>query len=318
MITKTIFNFCFVAIFILVAYSCSKDTDISGVNTKSINIVKNDNSELEIIFRKGDFILAFQSSGQNSINSSVKISSLNSALQTNFSINEKSNSYKLIQHKRVLSEANRLLNMVSKEEIIEISLIFEELGKSLINDSRINSSSSLFESFFFHNAIINSIKRSKINGQDCGCTPHPGYFVDKANFWCQEDYLINPKKYLEGIIKSNYKPNSTEIIVVDFLKSVENHEFISIDKLFEVIETKSAFLERIDYVYSSEMKKIARTSDDEDDDILRKPCLKGNQWGCCGNYSGCCWYKSIICLAHDYYCQTCTPRWFCLPGCVPG
>lgn len=43
---------------------------------------------------------------------------------------------------------------------------------------------------------------------------------------------------------------------------------------------------------------------------------QGGQCGCCGNYQGPCLFWSKICLIHDYQCQTCTPRWYCFPGCV--
>jgi hypothetical protein len=43
----------------------------------------------------------------------------------------------------------------------------------------------------------------------------------------------------------------------------------------------------------------------------------GSDWGCCGNYSGCCYYATVACYVHDAICTSCTPAWFCLPGCVP-
>lgn len=45
---------------------------------------------------------------------------------------------------------------------------------------------------------------------------------------------------------------------------------------------------------------------------------QGSECGCCGNYAGPCYYWSKICLAHDYACQSCTPRWACFSGCVPS
>ena len=43
----------------------------------------------------------------------------------------------------------------------------------------------------------------------------------------------------------------------------------------------------------------------------------GSSHGCCGNYSGCCYYWNWKCYVHDKICTKCTPRWFCLSGCVP-
>ncbi len=43
----------------------------------------------------------------------------------------------------------------------------------------------------------------------------------------------------------------------------------------------------------------------------------GSSHGCCGNYSGPCYYWHPICYIHDKLCAKCTPKWFCLSGCVP-
>ena len=42
---------------------------------------------------------------------------------------------------------------------------------------------------------------------------------------------------------------------------------------------------------------------------------QGGQCGCCGNYSGNCYYWSEVCLAHDMACQRCQHSW-CFSGCV--
>ena len=45
----------------------------------------------------------------------------------------------------------------------------------------------------------------------------------------------------------------------------------------------------------------------------------GSDWRCCGNYSGCCFYRDLICLVHDAGCSytQCQSRWLCFSGCVP-
>jgi len=47
------------------------------------------------------------------------------------------------------------------------------------------------------------------------------------------------------------------------------------------------------------------------------PCLntQGGDWGCCGNYSGQCWYCATACLVHDMLCTNCA-HWYCGSGCV--
>lgn len=45
---------------------------------------------------------------------------------------------------------------------------------------------------------------------------------------------------------------------------------------------------------------------------------KGSDHGCCGNYSGKCWFWHPICYIHDKMCINCKPKLFCLPACKPG
>ncbi|KAL3891377.1 hypothetical protein ACJMK2_003639 [Sinanodonta woodiana] len=44
--------------------------------------------------------------------------------------------------------------------------------------------------------------------------------------------------------------------------------------------------------------------------------LHGSEWGCCGNYDGCCEYASFICYMHDAMCQCCGSP-LCGPKCRP-
>lgn len=44
---------------------------------------------------------------------------------------------------------------------------------------------------------------------------------------------------------------------------------------------------------------------------------KGSSHGCCGNYSEPCLHFHWACYVHDKLFTRCTPRWFCLSGCVP-
>ena len=43
----------------------------------------------------------------------------------------------------------------------------------------------------------------------------------------------------------------------------------------------------------------------------------GSDWGCCGNYSGCCLAANQLCWLHDAYCTECIPKDVCLRGCIP-
>ena len=43
--------------------------------------------------------------------------------------------------------------------------------------------------------------------------------------------------------------------------------------------------------------------------------LYGTDYGCCGNYSGCCKFAHYTCYLHDIKCKCCEPKIFCGPSC---
>ena len=43
--------------------------------------------------------------------------------------------------------------------------------------------------------------------------------------------------------------------------------------------------------------------------------MYGRDYGCCGNYSGCCKFASYACYRHDIMCRCCESKILCLPGC---
>jgi len=45
--------------------------------------------------------------------------------------------------------------------------------------------------------------------------------------------------------------------------------------------------------------------------------IRGSDYGCCGNYEGCCTFASDACYTHDHQCRCCDLSWYCLSGCVP-
>ena len=45
--------------------------------------------------------------------------------------------------------------------------------------------------------------------------------------------------------------------------------------------------------------------------------IYGSDWGCCGNYRGCCKFASLACYLHDAACSPCCGGgpWLCGPYC---
>lgn len=174
--------------------------------------------------------------------------------------------------------------------------------KPFIDTVSLNASTSeSYQSIFFHMAILNTINRSLSSTNDCECTPHPGYFVDKTSFWCQEDYLYNVED-LQDYFNANLDKATTlgGTPVIEYVNSLYTNNIKDVVSFKEIY-----FLTHLKEQFNNGLKTIVC------------PDGSGSGLGCCGNYAGCCWYWSLDCLRHDMACINCD-HWYCLPGCKPG
>ncbi len=75
-----------------------------------------------------------------------------------------------------------------------------------------------------------------------------------------------------------------------------------------------------DYAGAAALRDIIHPRDSEPNDpqFLTYPCAgaRGSTLGCCGNYSGPCWYCNTTCLVHDILCLRCD-HWYCGWQCQP-
>ena len=313
--TKKLSHILLLATFVLLI-NCEQDK--VEIKKDTINILSNTSSKFEATSKSNseNYSFSFTSILQNGKTVSVlKIfdsSNPEKQLEINNITNEAIPAYKLAIHKAVISEANKIKNSL-KLDWVAVVIEFEKFIKSTVSVDKVHYSSNLVQSIFFHNSILNTIKRSFDTGTDCTCTPHPGYFVDKTPFWCQEDYFIDTEKFVKVIIESGYQLNQKERILFDFLKITSKKErFVTIDKLLAITEDKADFMSKVEYQFlkANNLTDIKAAREEY--------CFKGTDLGCCGSYSGCCWYANLYCLEHDVDCLDCLPWLYCLPGCKPG
>ena len=300
---------------------------ISCVNPESesvsdnFHIVKNSNEMLLAEFSRGDIALMYEATTAEMITHSKltveRAGNPGIRVELNFTIDTKEDAYKLIQHERIIVEANKVTREFAKHKFNkdQLSKLFEVFSKLIINNENVDYTSQLSQSLFFHNSILNSIKRSEQTSQECNCTPHPAYFGDKSPFWCQEDYYVNPNKLIEAVDNSNLKLTEKEKEVYSFLVSKRNLDAISYDQITR-ISVPQFSVKVSDYYKGIKLDNdiSGRTS------AACSSCwweICGNQLGCCGNYSGCCVLATLDCLWHDIECLNCD-KWHCGWACVPG
>lgn len=284
----------------------------------SFCIIKNDENKLIFRFTDGNYKVFYNASlkANNSIKSNLIIyggNNGNGAIPTSFYL-DKSNAeqYKLFSHRGVIDEANRLLNQenIRVSEIEE--LLLEKLILSIKNDGSQLTESELAKSIYFHVAIVKTMKRAIENNKtDCDCAPVPLYFVDKTPFLCQQDVKYNVADLLNNLESDS----STFIGKYDSLTFQNVRSYLQKKSLeTDFVTFEDSYIELSNGVSSDNFNDVI------DDQIELGWCLlgPGSALGCCGNYSGCCWFWNETCLMHDIACWCCKPRWYCFDGCVSG
>ena len=313
----------------LVFYACNKNNfSEESIPKNKLTITDNKVDAFSAQYKSGFMTMVYRAKETNSITESsleffnAEVGS--SPLATiNFSLDISEPAYKLIQHEKVINQANSLSKRLKPADVKAMSDLFEVFGEGIIADKSTNGFSPVIQSVAFHKAILNAMKRAGAT-QDCGCTPHPGYFVDKTFFLCQEDVSISPSLYANLLKNGGYKMNDKEKTLLQFLEQKANEKTIPSSEVFGFIEPKEFFLQRINNSVSRAASlKQARLEGKEAENGVAKSllmdCLRGSDWGCCGNYSGCCWFAAVECYLHDAACSysKCQPTWLCGPQCKP-
>ncbi|MGQ0828867.1 MAG: hypothetical protein ACT4ON_10805 [Bacteroidota bacterium] len=276
-----------------------------------LQIIKNRSDYFLANYKFGNIHFSYEAKAINNfiIMSSFEVNGMGKTgkFKTKYTLNTKKISYKLLVHKDIISEAAKKIHTIKQLEADEIVKLYEIFAKLILEDPAVDYKSELVQSLFFHNGVLNTMRRSLKENVDCGCTPHPGYFVNKTPFWCQEDFFINPQSFIDKINTSNYTLKDEEMKAYEYLQRNFSQPLISVDKLFNILEPKDDYLERIENVYDLSTGK-------NNPSAKKRGCKKGSDLGCCGNYAGCCWYESLACLWHDIICISCD-KWHCGPGC---
>lgn len=249
----------FLVLSIIAFYSCNKEEinkSIVADNAQASSNRTSTNTDRHFIssLTSGNLLLTYEALTNNGITtSSLKIvdnsNNRSKEIETKYLLNEKLTSYKLISHEAVIAEAEKQKKNFSIEEIEKIALLFENFGKSIVEEA-INISSPLIQSVYFHHAILSTIKRC-LNNEACGCTPDPGYFVDKKSFWCQEDYFIDPSQVFDGFKNNLALLDTTGMKVYAFLEQNKNSTRMPLDKLYNTLESKDSFISRVSRAYFS-------------------------------------------------------------------
>lgn len=294
----------------------------NNLKDKKVSVVKNLSNNFEGVARVGNLMITYDATNESGVFvSTLKIEDFDrvgKVTNTTFRLNTNAKEYRLLPYLEVNKEAERIKSNYTLEEIENLTSRYELFAKMILSED-VNTGTDLFQSLYFHYAILSTVKRSIQNNEDCNCTPHPGYIVSKTPFFCQEDYLFNTKTFIAAIENAKYQLKGKEVELYNYLKAHSNEREITADKLLSIMQPRADFMKRIEKKIAFNAQKISfsskTSSDDEEIDSLCDPLPgEGSGLGCCGNYAGCCYYWSVYCLYHDVACLCCD-SWWCLWGC---
>ncbi len=192
----------------------------------------------------------------------------------------------------ILSTQYQILKQqYSLSELINISSSVEKLLIQQVNSLQRDKLRSLvYQALGIYNSLIKGSLRDN-GGSEVIFTPSDSYIVGINTFSCEEEQVINIKKFISYLTtQKSINPNDPGYDY--FLNALKN-------ETRPTLNIKELNAKLADYFNST---------------MGRWP--QGGQCGCCGNYTGNCYYWNSICLMHDYQCQTCSPAWYCGPTCV--
>jgi hypothetical protein len=284
------------------SFSISEETD-DYINS----IYESSNYKLNYI---GDF------SSQDEIETTFIITEKGTGsiiLNIDFTENVNQSNYKLYTRNELVLEANNLLgsNTISSNDFSYLSNVIDEFVQELKNKSDENYFYNYkYKGFNFPYSIMKMMNRAiQSSSTSCDCNTPGVYFEENAAFVCTQDILLKSEA-----VESFYYNLDT----VTFKDSIIGVDPILLDTLSSLTSNYITYEELSQIVAS--LPNGSNGTDPTSGAIFAYCGLLGTQGsdiGCCGNYSGPCWYCHITCAVHDLMCWCCNSNIVgCGSGCV--
>lgn len=304
----------------LLVISCLKTTQ----NPNQLQILKNTDTEYSTSISVDSNTFLYTSRVVNGKSESIlQISSATFTINLNYTIDSSVPDYRLLQHKKIQQIVKTIPANISLLEMGKFSDGLFKMMQEIFKKSDITKKK--VEPIFYYYAILKTKCRSLESGNaDYPCIPYPAYVLGRSFFFCQEDVIID-KSTVNDIVKEHPELLQSEKNkkIFAFVNSVKESS-VSFDKIYAfsmsnetLLKTFDNIIERNKIAAANQANGVTKIKNKASDCAWWCPLGCGTDWGCCGNYSGCCLYASLECYIHDRLCTNCTPRWFCFSGCVP-
>lgn len=302
---------------ILVA--CLKKDAVKS-KTDSFAVVTNTGTDYSARLQTGENTLVYTTQIVNGkfISSLQITANETSVYRSTYELDPSVPDFRLLQHGNVENIARTLPGNLS---LGQYDLLAKQC-RALLEDlfSRNDITKEHAQSLFFHYAVLTTKVRGMASG-NYECLPHPGYILGRTFFWDQQDFLVDVNT-VKGVFQAHPEllNNAKGKNLFAYINTIPSGT-VSYDKIYSFSVQQDVYLESLQKIVVRN-KAVASGIDVNVAEAAGGcawwcPLGCGSDWGCCGNYSGCCLYASLECYVHDAICTNCTPAWFCLPGCVP-
>lgn len=308
---KHISKIAFLLILSLTVFACSEQDE-------TLKTTNNNSNEKNFSFKKANLKIDYTSTlTNNQLFFKININNISSNKNINetFNINlSKVDFYKDISN-QITEKQKRISNDYTLTEIRTMVSVMDDMVLSETNEITNDELKDMrTQGLFVCNSLVKSISRL-ISKKDIlhlrigdgetqtTNTVYEGFKREMSSFALDEDLQIN---------------------VQDYITYIENNPELGIEKGFTfvkgILENKNSTNISLTELQNDILTFTINNPnlfEGDSDPVTGYRWPQGSDHGCCGNYSGNCWYWHPACWVHDKMCSDCTPRWFCFSGCVP-
>lgn len=188
-----------------------------------------------------------------------------------------------------------IFNQFGKETLLRHGVALEQMVTSIKDTiNKKNLHSFVFQGICIFKSLLMGAERDNNVSGNVDFTIFGGYENAINSFVCEQEIVINIIDFRNYL--TNRKQSDSSNVGIDYyLGALQDVTAISLNQ-FEINQKLTSY--------------FLTTQG-------RAAWPQGGQCGCCGNYSGNCYYWSSVCLGHDMACQQCQHSW-CFSGCVPS
>jgi len=191
---------------LLVIISCTNETFESQRDLE----LKADKDQLNFRIDNNENISFISNLNNGKVTSSLNFKSDNTTYSVKYDIDVSINHWKLKQADKVILKSEELISKkIDSKTLSDLTNSLEMFYKDNYHTLSNNFDPLLISMLNYYKSIFKVAKSSIDNNNDCECTVHPAFLLEKTNFNCQEEQYIDVND-LKSIL-NDYKVSNASI-----------------------------------------------------------------------------------------------------------